>query len=802
MNGKVHYWIVCDAVAYIKNYGTPLQKRALQSFELAYGQRRSIEDIPASQSAVERLAGFESWHTDKFGDLSLRVPALPWRTKRNVTGLFGHTFTAFNHFINPHPDGAKQWSTGSGYSYNSSSMKGFDAFVVKGLSVYLRGLVDEDNSLVLNRVRPAWTKGLSEWRDNFEHEIVNTTFAPWSVLVKFYYTYFLHDQNEPLEVRGPNAHLVGLQLLGPVFHAIADACSPQHVRPALGFGHQAWENYVQSRVYSRQIDVNPALISKIMAEGPFNPELTASEGKLKGRFDVETFVYQLSVKTAETVSRSTSSPWSELFKAGENFWKWYLTGRQMEDDTMYLYNQAVAGTVHAIMRAYNDLESLGVLTHNGLRSHANLPCLKCMQDNGIDMPTKTIDDRDAPPEETRPDPLRKASDILGFEPSSDSVVQKLIDEFEASFTKSGRHHRRGRQFAELLGKIETSIVQEYQLRDRQVNSQFCPLQFVERIPVDSDISAHFGVETFRLPSIAECKDSTLFSDYIDRLDEHSEVAHKLELTMSAASLTYFKTTCELPESRTRRVDGLIDTLHQDRDDTVAHKTARIVTKAIVEDGGGLVQKAVFVVQEFLASFSRIPAMAMATAVAVVLVLILVVPWGGKLPVMGLSGEAWDESGFPAPKAKGLKFMSPEVERAAPEVLEPRVATIIYFKDFPKPPKQEWINQLYAYLKPDQNLRKRFYFIPPRDIEQAVNKGEIKTAGRDQMLDGLRKILGVSRVLTINIISVSEGFRLESEFINLEDGQIKVRKSEKPFDDADIGTELRKTLNSLLSESAN
>ena len=124
MNGKVHYWIVCDAVAYIKNNGTPLQKRALQSFELAYGQRKSIEEIPASQSAMERLAGFESWHTDKFGDLSLRVPGLLWKTKRNLTGLFGHTFTAFNHFINPYPDVTKQWSTGSGYSYNSSSMQG------------------------------------------------------------------------------------------------------------------------------------------------------------------------------------------------------------------------------------------------------------------------------------------------------------------------------------------------------------------------------------------------------------------------------------------------------------------------------------------------------------------------------------------------------------------------------------------------------------------------------------------------------------------------------------------------------
>jgi hypothetical protein len=569
MNGKVHYWIVCDAVAYIKNNGTPLQKRALQSFELAYGQRKSIEEIPASQSAMERLAGFESWHTDKFGDLSLRVPGLLWKTKRNLTGLFGHTFTAFNHFINPYPDVTKQWSTGSGYSYNSSSMQGFDAFVLKGISVYLRGLVDEDNSLVLNRVRPAWTKGVSEWRDNFEREIVNTSFAPWSVLVKFYYAYFLHDQNEPLEVRGLNSHLVGLQLLGPVFHAIADACSPQHVRPALGFGHQAWENYVQSRVYARQIDVNSALISKMMTKGPFNPELTASEGKLKGRFDVESFVYQLSVKTAEIVSKSTSSTWSDLYKAGENFWKWYLTGRQMEDDTMYLYNQAVAGTVYTIVRAYQDLQSLGTLTHDGdLRDHAKLPSFHRIQDNGIVMPCKRLDDRDSPAEETRPDPLRKASEILGFEPSGDSDIQKLIDEFEALFTKSGRHDRRGREFTNLLGKMETSIVREYGLRPQQVNSPFCPLRLVEHIPVDSDVSAHFGCETFRLPSIAECKDSTLFSDYIDRLDEHSEVAHELELTMSVASLTYFKTTCELHESRSRKIDGLIDALRQERDETV------------------------------------------------------------------------------------------------------------------------------------------------------------------------------------------------------------------------------------------
>lgn len=566
MNGKVHYWIVCDAVTYIKNSGTLLQKKALQSLELAYGKRISIEEIPTSESAIERLAGFESWHTDKFGDLSLRLPGLLWRSKRNVTGLFGHTFTAFNHFINPHPDVSKQWRTASGYSYDSSSKLGFDSFVAKGISV-LRGLVDMENSLVLDRVRPAWQQGATEWKTNFRRGFSNTSFVPWSVLVKFYYTHFLLDQDTPLEVRGPNSHLVGLQLLGPIFHAIADACSPQHVRPALGFGHQAWENYVQSRVYTQQMGLNPALISRIMSMEPFSTELAIYEGELKGRFDIESFVYQLSVMTAETVSRSTSSTWTDLYNAGEQFWKWYMTGQRIEDDSTYLYHQAVAGTVHAIVMAYRDLSSLGILTHDGLGKDKKLPCLKCIQDDGIDMPHKVLGDDDEPAEETRPDPLRKPSCMLGFEPSKDSDIHELINRFDVQYVKSGPHDRRGRDFVELLDKIETTAIKEYEFHAQHASGSFCPLRSMERIPIDSDISAHFGVETFRLPSRSECKDPALFSEYMDKIDEHAEVAHKLELTTCAASLAHLKAIGELNESRCRRIDELIDTLHHERDDT-------------------------------------------------------------------------------------------------------------------------------------------------------------------------------------------------------------------------------------------
>jgi len=568
MNGKVHYWIVCDAVAYIKRYGSPLQKKALQSLQLAYSERKSINDIADTEGIVERIAGFESWHTDKFGDLSLRIPGFLWKTKRNVTGFFGHTFTPFNHFINPHPDFTTQWSTGCGYSYESSSKRGFDSFVIKGISTYLRGLVDKEHSLVLDRIRPAWTQGASEWKQNFGKTIANTTFAPWSVLVNFYYSHFLYNQNEPLEVRGPNTHLVGLQLLGPIFHAVADACSPQHVRPALGFGHQAWENYVQSRVYTGQIDLHPSLIADILSRTPFKPELRIHNGISPSKFDIESFVFQLSIKTAETISKSASSTWRELYKAGEAFWKWYLTGHQMQDDTMYLYNQAVAGTVHTIQMAYEDLTLLGVLSNDGLASPAKLPRLELIQEHAAQMPMRKVCQKNVPVEETRPDPLSKTEDILGFEPSAGSEITKLVSEYEILFMKSGGRKQRKSECEALLNKLEYSIGQEFAIHSRQ-NALFCPLRTMEHIPIDCDVSAHFGLETFRLPGEKECENGNAFAEYIDKLEDHSEIAHRLELTVEAASLTHIKNVSQLSESGRSKIEAMLTALHHERDDQIS-----------------------------------------------------------------------------------------------------------------------------------------------------------------------------------------------------------------------------------------
>jgi len=320
---------------------------------------------------------------------------------------------------------------------------------------------------------------------------------------------------------------------------------------------------VQSRVYTGHIDMNPALIAKILNSNLFKNKLILRDGTLPPRFDVESFIYQLSVKTAETISKSASSTWNEVYKAGEAFWKWYLTGEQMQDDTMYLYNQAVAGTVHMIQMAYEDLTLLSVLSDEGLVHPAKLPKLTLIQDSAVKMPARKTNDEHKSAEETRHDPLHKTEHILGFEPSPGCEVPKLIVDCETLFMKSGNNRKT--ECESLLNKLECTIVQEFDSHSQR-DDDFCPLTALEKIPVDCDVSAHFGVETYRLPAEKECNNGNDFAEYMAKLEDHSEIAHKLELTIAAASLAHIKNVSPLSESAKRKLDAMIDELHHDRDD--------------------------------------------------------------------------------------------------------------------------------------------------------------------------------------------------------------------------------------------
>ncbi len=797
MNAKVHHWVVSDAVSYIRIHGNEAQKKALQAFQDAYGENLPVETIPQYQSAVERLAGFESRHTDKFGDLSLRIPALPWGAKSDVTGLGGRMFTAFNHFINPFAGTDQSWPKAHGYSYASSSMRGFDRLVVQGISDHLHGTVDVDHSVVLERIEPFWMRGTSEWKRNFGRELVYTSFAPWTVLVDYYYAQFLDRHFEPLQVRGPNEYIAGLQLLGPVFHATTDASSPQHVRSVLGFGHHVWENYVQSRVYNREIGIDPGLIGRILKEEPFDPWLTIEQGAGQGRFDVPEFVHRLSLRTADRLGASTLHTWLELWQEGETFWRGYLTGTSMPDDARYLYHQAVAAAVHVVERACKDLCEVGILSPTAkLESPEKKPELKRVQDERDDMPMKRAGNEDPPPEETRPVPFAVPRDILGFDPIGDSSLSEGLDLVRRHFSKTDRGKRETPELAALMRKIEEALIGQYRAMASREGDTFCPLRTVEKIPLDSDISAHFGTSSFRLPSSEECNDPELLSDYIDLLDTHAEMAYKLQLTQVIASLKFFSAKLTPKRAHASRIGNVIAAIEKERDGRAFRSAGTGTTEAVtVVRARKPVRKESLSerIGAALRSMASAPIPALATAAVAMLVAVLLIPRGPEGARLALSPVQWQEP--------GLTMMTPKALVKSPIPPKPKLFILLYFKGFERPPNQGTINLYYRAMRPPEKLLDRFDVVSPSALDAAVKEGEVNAGKRPQLLSGLHDALGISDVLAITVIAVRDRFKIEGERINLRTGKTVRRAMDRQYTESELVAALGKAVPYFLQQHA-
>lgn len=109
--------------------------------------------------------------------------------------------------------------------------------------------------------------------------------------------------------------------------------------------------------------------------------------------------------------------YTQLWQAGEGFWNGNMLGSKLFDDAAYLYNLAVAGTAHAIVRAYSDLVDEGILSSNpGLVHPERIPDLGVMTLNFRKLPLKKQEEGDTPPELQRSIPFSEAKDLLGYEP--------------------------------------------------------------------------------------------------------------------------------------------------------------------------------------------------------------------------------------------------------------------------------------------------------------------------------------------------------------------------------------------------
>ncbi len=772
MMSKSHYWVVCEAVDFIRNHGDESEKRALLNLELACRPKADDLTAESGNSAIEILVGFESLHTDKYCDLALEFSELDFLGKNNITGLAFHQFTAMNHFVNPYPETIDFWSDADGYSFLSSSKTGFDHLIVEGLSQYLGARVDIDNSPVFHKIRDYCEQDCDRWDSNFRNLISQTRFAPWTALSQFYYDCFINRHFEPLDVKGPNPEIVGIQLLGPVLHSLADACSVQHVRGTLGFGHSVWENYLKSMVSHKKLRVDSRVIRNFLNEQMFQTSRVVKDHKNPGFMNVSELVLQLSLRTADRMKVSTKQTWEDLWSAGDDFWKSYLRGPSIESDTAYLYHLAIASTVYALKQACIDLLGIGVLSKDGgLQNPELMPDIPVVQRTWISgsLSRSPLSDRDI---SKSLDPLDDPHQLLGFDPVGPSNLSSNLKEFNRLFGSRDLKGLDTDKALILLQHIQNDLAGQFKLKHDTEGRDFCPIKSIETIPLDSDLSAHWGIGTFRAPTLKELNDPELFSHYIDMNDVHCYKAHKLQLTQLIAGLHFHKERRGLNEDSQKRLNALIDRIIRLRDfdsyDRAAafgllpsreHKrriqkeeSSKNRAHDSVRESSGLWER--------IRNFFNIPMAALATAVAVALLLIMVYPRGGIEPLIGLSGETWEA---PKPKMMAPRAIVPEI----PTVVRTKAAIVLVFENFSQKPDQEFIDGAYRAIDPRPSTESRYEFISPFTIKKAISDGVIKADSMKELKAGLATAMQVSKVLIVTIKPNKSNFDVEAELTDLK-----------------------------------
>jgi hypothetical protein len=506
------------------------------------------------------VLAFESQFTDYYLDLALYVNKLA----KTVSVYDGHYFTALHHFQNVFVRAPLFWRHSNGYHFFWSSRTGDDASAMTGDVDDYGVEVDDEESCILPRLRGYFIPSATwHWADNFKYEIRFTNFAPASAIADFYYTDFLNSFYSPLLVRGPifrlpsgwpllRQHIAGLQKLGPVLHMIADACVPQHVRGAMGFRHQEWENYIEGAVRARAIYCDHSLVRNLITSSPFSPWVCV-RGSIT--MPADALVSAVAAKTRERLLSSFGLGLPAWYNAGNDVWDRYFFGGHLHSDGHYLYNLAVAATVHVLIRATLDAVIGHYISPNpGLTHPERLP----RELMGIIVPPNMIPARDGDQGDRglRTGLLGRMEDLLGFPHDADVGAAAVLDRINGLFHVSSVGQLNTREIRGLLKELQKEIVTIYRQRDERDEGAFCPLSSEVR-PTDFRMSAEFGWSTYRIPSPEEIASPDGLRRYADEVDVHRLRAELYRQTVALAMAEFDKGRLRRGERRRARTEEAI-----------------------------------------------------------------------------------------------------------------------------------------------------------------------------------------------------------------------------------------------------
>lgn len=560
MQSDVHFWIVCDAIHYMENFGTPDEQDAVFRLQKPYGNvAEQLADY--YNGYLQRTAGAEAINVDHYHDLLAYAPFPVMNTYGENSGEW---VTCLNHYENaflvPGP-----WRGAFGYFYPWSSCTSKDAefrdWRLSALHVNI-----EDNSLALGRLRHYWHDTEAAWVENWERVLYNSIYAPCSALAATYYQHLIEHYGDLMHVSvyGNRPDICGLEKLGPVLHFIGDVAVPQHIRGAHGFCHTEWEDTVRTLAYNRDIDLDPNLVRDLLSAEPFHPDYAFNDG-VRDRYPVDLIISRLAAKTRDKIMQSTNMSLVQLWNAGDPFWTSYYVISTMaaaahvpNNDMNYFYNLAVAGVVHTLRRTWEELHAVGELPWAGLevdlitgfpttpnarernravRARAEEPTAY----NYLRQPAlQRVDHGGLRPEERRANSLADARSLLGFDPTSAgrdaAQLSHRLSELDRMFDVASIHDLDVNRIAQLLPTIQASMEEEFvgQVRMGAVSIEGLRRQIADQA---ARFGSSFGIYAFRPPTIAECVNEVSLRQYLNRSEVHKYHAFLLDLTSGLAALS-------------------------------------------------------------------------------------------------------------------------------------------------------------------------------------------------------------------------------------------------------------------------
>lgn len=567
MNGNVHYWIVCDAVRFVREHGNSYEKNAFQAWETAYGGG-DLNSTPYYQSRIEDIIGQESLYTDRYQDLALYLESWAGFWQGNITEYDGYIFTALNHFLAV-PWNPTDWWRTNGYYYYWSSQIGNDALAMTGKVDYKDAEVDNGYSPIIDRVSLGWTGGSRSWSDNWEWDIRYTMFAPASLLAYYYYWRLLRRYFTYVDVNGQRSDgIAGLYLLGPVIHAASDACVPQHVISAMDYKHQEWESFVETGAFNWSIDLEPGLVRDLLDNHMVRYHYTG--GDLQNMFAIDYVISELcGWKTFIRFLELNSLGGVDQMRS-ESFWNSYMANpAKVESDAQFFYNLAVAAAVRIISEACYDV----IATGGGGTSTPKIRGISSYTFVGGYPPRKPKDNNLWQP--LRPlSPYLKSYNVLGFYPRNWRPLATALAETRLELQRWLTEGVPDERVVNQVGRLERELLLQFaQARQEGLTGFQAPkhLQFpvhVEQIrqkcglpPVSENAETRplFGLTTFRLPTEAEYKNADQFATYLKESEANRVNAKLISLTRCIAlhKFLYSVETDRIKRSKLERaIEGL------------------------------------------------------------------------------------------------------------------------------------------------------------------------------------------------------------------------------------------------------